>query len=412
MADVEKASTWANLLREMKGPLVEALRWKTVLLAEVKRDKNPRRWQGKQITIPIILNPQQGTAMITEVGTLANPHLLDTTQANITSAIISHPVYFSTQVIEQAKNNDTSWAEVVPTKMRHAEDGISRTMNEQMVGSGNALLANVASNTGSPGLTVPVTAATANRYQLYAGRIVDVLTRSNGANPGNGAGRKIASTDFTASPPTVTFSTSSFGGDSGNITFSSNEGLYIESSYGNALQGVGQAVATSGTFQGIIKANVPAWQGVDASPSAAADPTISVFDKAERQAYQVSGSTPDFYLVDPAVIDKYTQGLTVQARWNGDQAQLESGFTGVSYRNKVLVPEFDMPPSTAYGISREDCALYTLDDGPDWDDKTGSIMQRFGTRSLPLEAWLIWMVQFGFLSCNHFVKIGNLNQAA
>lgn len=409
MADVEKASTWANLLREMKGPLVEALRWKTVLLAEVKRDKSPRRWAGKQITIPIILNPQQGTAMITETGNLANPHLIDTTQANITTAIIAHAVYFSTQVIEQAKNDDTSWAQVVPTKMRMAEEAISRVMNEQMCGTG-ALLANVASGSGSPGLTIPLTSATFNRYQLYPGRIVDVLTRSNGANPGNGAGRKI--TTVSTSTPSITVDTNSFGGDSGNVTFSANEGIYIESSYGNALAGIGSAVATSGTFQGINKANVPAWQGTDASPAAATDPTISVFDKAERLSNQLSGATPDFYLTDPAVVDKYTQGLTVQARWSGDDAQLESGFTGVRYRNKVLVPEYDMPPSTSYGIARDDVALYTLDDGPDWDNHTGSIMQRFSSRSLPLEAWLVWMVQLGFTRCNTFVKIGNLNQAS
>ena len=50
-------------------------------------------------------------------------------------------------------------------------------------------------------------------------------------------------------------------------------------------------------------------------------------------------------------------------------------------------------------------AIFTLDDGPDWDDHTGSIFQRFGTRSLPLEAWLIWMLQLGFQRCNSFVKI-------
>ena len=126
---------------------------------------------------------------------------------------------------------------------------------------------------------------------------------------------------------------------------------------------------------------------------------------------QQSGRQPDFYLADPAVIDKYTQVLTVQARWSGEAGTLASGWTGVRYRDKLLVPEFDMPNSLAYGVSLEDCAIYTLDDGPDWDDYTGSIFQRFANRSLPLEAWLIWMLQFGFHNCNGFVKVGNLNRA-
>ena len=68
MAD-ETTVSWTKLLREAKGPLVEALRYKTVLLSEVQRDTNPRRWQGKQVTVPIFLSPQQGTGMITETPT-------------------------------------------------------------------------------------------------------------------------------------------------------------------------------------------------------------------------------------------------------------------------------------------------------------------------------------------------------
>jgi hypothetical protein len=121
-----------------------------------------------------------------------------------------------------------------------------------------------------------------------------------------------------------------------------------------------------------------AWQGVDASPAVATDPGIAVFDTAERKVYQHSGRSPQFWLADPAVVDKYTQGLTVQARWAGEDGQLESGWTGVRYRNKLLVPDFDMPSNTAYGPQLEDMAIYTLDDGPDWDDHTGSVFQRFG----------------------------------
>lgn len=404
MAD-ETTTTWADLLREAKGPLVEALRYKTVLLSEVKRNKSPKRWSGKQVTVPIFLAPQQGTGMITQTGTLNTPRVVDTEQAVITSAIVATPVSFSTQVLRQAQGDDGSWAEVVPTKMQRAEEAFSRVINEQMVGGslatgGGALLASVTgANNNSTTITV---GTTANFYQLYPNRVIDVLTRSNGTPVTSGAGRKITATSQTNGTITVDVA----------LTTSTNEGIYIEGSYGNALQGLGQAVATSGVFEGVDKAAVPAWQGTDASPAAAADPTISILDKAERLAMQVAGSTPEFYLADPAVIDKYSQGLTVQARWAGEEGQLASGWTGIRYRNKLLVPEFDMPASTIYGVNLMDCSLYTLDDGPDWDDYTGSMFQRFGTRALPVEAWLVWMLQFGFHRCNSFVKIGNMNQAS
>lgn len=399
MAD-ETTTTWADLLREAKGPLVEALRYKTVLLTEVRRNKSPRRWHGKQVTIPIFLAPQQGTGMITQTGTLNSPIVVETEQATINSAIIAVAVSFSTQVMRQADGDENSWAEVVPTKMERAEEIFGRVINEQMVGSSDALLA--ACTAGNNNSTTVTVGTTANFYQLYPGRVVDVLTRSNGNAITNGAGVKI--TDYSLANGTITVSVA--------LTTSTNEGVYIQGSYGNALQGLGSAVATTGTFEGINKATVDAWRGTDASPSSATDPTLSVFDKAERRVMERGSKQPQFYLADPAVIDKYTQGLTVQARWAGEEGQLESGWTGVRYRNKLLVPEYDMPASTAYGVQLDDCAIYTLDDGPDWDDYTGSIFQRFGTRALPLEAWLVWMLQFGFHACNSFVKIGNLNRAA
>jgi hypothetical protein len=416
----ETTTTWANLLREMKGPLVEALRWKTVLLSEVKRNKSPQLWHGKQITIPIITAPQQGTVMIGESSTVGTAQTIDDVQANIKTAIIEHTISFTTQVLRAASSDDTSWAQVMPTKMRMAEDAISRVMNEQMCGTGDGLLAAITG--GASGTLVPQVATTANFYQLYPGRIVDIRTRSTGADPGQGLGRKIAS--VAPSTGVVTMSTTGFGGGSGNITFSTNEGIYIQGTgdlvawgavagVGQALAGLSVAASATGTFQGVSRTTTPAWQGTDgrAGNTAQVDPSISVFDGAERQAMIKAGATPDFYLCDPAVVDKYTQGLTVQARWSGDEAQLSSGFTGVKYRNKVLLPEFDMASQTAIGVSTDDIALYTLDDGPDWEDKTGTMFQRF-SRVLPVEAWLVWMVQMGFTRCNTQVKVGNLNQAS
>lgn len=404
MAD-DTTTTWADLLREARGPLVEALRYKTVLLSEIQRDKNPRRWHGKQVTIPIFLAPQQGAGTMTESATLNSTVPVDTEQAIVTTGIASVPVSFTTQVLRQAQGDENSWAEVLPTKMNRAEDAFKRVLNEQMVGGGTA--------TGSSALLAAVTATnnnsttvavgtTANFYQLYPGRVLDVLTRSSGTPVTSGSGRKVVTQNLSAGTITVDVA----------ITTTSTEGLYIQGSYGTAISGIGHAVATTGTFQGINKASVDAWQGTDVSPAALTDPTLPVLDRAEREAMRRSGAAPSFYLSDPAVIDKYSQGLTIQARWAGEEGQLVSGWTGVRYRNKLLVPEYDMPANTMYGMDLESVLIYTLDDGPDWDDFTGSIFQRFGTRSLPVEAWLVWMLQLGFERCNSFVRIGNLNQAS
>jgi hypothetical protein len=410
----ETTTSWADLLREAKGPLVEALKYKTVLLSELKRDKNARRWHGKQITVPIFLAPDQGTGSISEVGTLNLPAQIQTEQAVINTGIVAHSVSFSTQVLNQAAGDENSWAEVLPTKMQRAEDSFGRTINEMMMsnsaGTNNGLLAAVSGATAAGGGASQAIAVgtTANFYQLYPGRFVDVRTRASGVFVSGATARvKIIAYDETAGTVTVQYE------DGSNTSFATGttDGLYITGSYGTSISGFGAAVATTGTFEGINKANVWAWQGVDASPGTATDPSIAVFDTAERKTYQKSGRLPQFWLADPAVVDKYTQGLTVQARWAGESGQLESGWTGVRYRNKLIVPDFDMPSNTAYGPQLEDMAIYTLDEGPDWDDHTGSVFQRFSTRSLPLEAWLVWMLQVGYQACNALAKIGNLNKA-
>ena len=89
MAD-ETVASWTDLLRQFRGPLVEALRWSTPALSEIKRNHNPRRWQGTQVVIPVITAPLQGTgALASEVAVLNEPSVIATEQATIESAILA-----------------------------------------------------------------------------------------------------------------------------------------------------------------------------------------------------------------------------------------------------------------------------------------------------------------------------------
>lgn len=397
MAD-ETVTTWTNLMRETRGPLVEALQWSTVLMSEIERDQSPERFDGTKVKMPLVLAPQQGTGMMAEGGTLNTPKVIDTTVVNVDSGIVTIPVSFSTKVIEASRNTrDTSWASVIPEKMELAEEAFRRVINEQFNGDGTALIAAFTAGATSATQTV---GASANFYQLYVDRYVDLLTRATGVPVASGSSRKIIDNDDVNG--TVTFDAS--------ITVTAAEGIYIEGSYGQALQGFGQATGTTGTFETIARASFPQFKGTDVTPAALSDPTLGIMDKAERKAAQRSGKTPTFYWGDPAVIDKFEQALTVQARWSGDAGVLQTGWEGVKYRNKVFIREYDAPANTLFGTYKEDVRLYARDDGPSWDEKDGSMFKRF-SRSLNMEAWLVWMPQLGFKRCNSQVKIGNLTQA-
>lgn len=398
MAD-ESVATLTNLLRDQRGPLVEALRWGNVFMAEIERETSEESFDGLQVKVPIITAPAQGTGFGTEAGILNAARELRHGRVLIDTGIVNHTVGFTSKaVLAASKVGDTGWIDIVPTRMRMAEEALKRTINESFLGAGDALIAAVTS-AGSATTTVTV-GTNANFYALYADRIVDVLNRTTGATVS--LGRRVTDVDETAGTVTVDVA----------ITTATTDGLFYEGSFGNAIAGMGAATATTGTFQSLDKAAAGNswWKGTDATPAAASDLSIGILDRAERKAYQRSGSKPKFYVADPAVLDKFTQGMTVQARWDGEKRMLDTGWSGVEYLDKRLIKEFDMPGQTVYGVFPEDIRVYTRDEGPDWDEKDG-MFKRFA-RALPYEAWLIWHLQLGFHRCNSAVKIGSLNRAA
>lgn len=393
----ETVATFTDLLRDQKGPLAEQLKWSTVLKSEVERDTSKDRWDGEKFRIGLILSPQQGGGGITETGTLNPTQLLDKNKARVDSAIMHIPISFSTKLLEATDNRDNTWLDAVAGKMDLAEKAFDRIINEQMCGLGDALIAAI---TGAANSATQTVGTTANFYQLYAGRVVDVLLRSDGTVLS--AGMKILSNDPVAG--TVTFTAIV------NVP-GALHGIYIQGTYGNAMQGILQMGGTTGVFESVDRALVAQWKGTDVSPAANEDPRLVHLDKAEREVRRIAGGDgPKFYIGDPAVIDKFTQGLTVQARWAGDSGELDTGWKGVKYKGKLLIPEFDMASQTIVGAAVEDYRMLVLDSGPDWDEKDGSMLKRF-SRALPLEAWLIWMVQFAAERCNSTVVLKKMNQA-
>ncbi len=394
MADETLASI-ANLIREQRGPLVEALRWSTVLMSEIERDSDPESFDGSAVRIPVVLSPHQGAGMTTESGTLNTSRQIASGKVLVDTGIAHITVSWTTKAVAAAKGGQNSWIDLIPGKMKMAEDGMRRIINEQFCGAGDALLAAITA--GHSSSTTVEVGTNANFYQLYAERIVDILNRSDGATVS--LGRTIV--DFDEDAGTLTVDTA--------VTTTTSHGLYIEGSYGNAIAGVGQAAGATGTFQTFSKDDNPAWRGVSID-GGGAPLSQALLDSAERRAGSRSGKTPDFYIGDPAVIDKYGQGLTVQSRWAGDNGKLATGWTGILFRDKTLVREYDVAPQTLFGLVKEDMKVYTRDAGPDWDEVDG-MFKRF-SRALPYESWLVWQLQLGFTACNGIVEVSDLQRAS
>ena len=401
MAD-ETTTTYADLLLEMKGVLQENFPKYSVLLDELRRDVNRNNFSGEWVRVPILLNPTNGAAGIGETGTVNTPATINSTQAHILMSRNIVPVSFSPDVMYASKNDVTSFAEASRLRMQQAEIALGRVENEQVHGLGTGQLAKV--STASSTTTVTLTTATFNAYQLYVNRVVDVAAAASPYTlETSGSSRTIFSVD-TANNAIVLDAA---------VTVTTSDAVFVHGGAGQGMQGIQQIYATSGTFQNISKTTVTGWQGTDGrgGDTSSVDLSISILDGAERRV-KATGASPDFYVGDPAAIDKFGQTLLTQSRWEGDRGQLDSGWEGIRYRSKLLIPDFDHLPQAVTGINKASLQMYGYNQGPEWDDLDGAIFKRIGTRSLPVEAWLVDYVQLGAFRCQTQVFVKNLNQAA
>lgn len=416
----ESTVSYADLLYELRGPLQELFPKKHVMSAELKRDTSMENFSGNQVRVPLILNTMQGGGAVSETGTVNTPQNLRTNQAHINIAELVFPISISKRLRNASLDN--SAAKAVALKVKEARLGLARLENEMYNGDGTAKLGDVTSATGSPGLTIPVGTGVAgtgiNSRYFYPGRIVDIRTKSNGADPGQGLKRRIASVTKTNGIVTaIVLDTNTFGGGTGNVTFSANEGVYIDGSYGNAIQGIQQIGGTTGVFETIDRSVITEFQGTDGRASDPSPATVKLLTlpMLEAALAELGARTDediwDFGIGDPRVINGFVQGLYTQTRWAGEKATLESGFEGVAFEGKPLVKEFDHQVQAMSFIHKDGLQMYGFGDNlPDFDNDTGSIFQRFN-RTLPAEAWLYDAVQLGALRCDTTVRVQNLQQA-
>lgn len=395
----ETITSLSNFLEDFIAPLQEGFSKRTVLHDELKRNKKRQNFSGLQVRVPLLLVLKQGTGGIAETGTLNPARQLDDKAAFIKMARVTHPIELSEDLMMAVDQRDFVYAgDALKLHMDQAEIAMSRTENEMLNGTGDALLAAVTVG----GATAVVTVGTsANFYQLYPGRILDVLVRATGATVS--LARTIVSNDPVAG--TVTLDAA--------VTTTTAHGLYIEGTYGNAVQGLRQPFATSGIFQGVDLATVPQFRGTEgrATGAPAADLSMAIMNGAYRRVMEASGKTPDFWIGDPAALDKFGESLIAQFRWQPKLIRLETGWEGIDYKGTPLIPDLDAPAGEVLGVNKSAITLYGYKNGPDWDERTGSKFQRF-SRSLPSEAWLVDWLQLGIHQPNANVRIASLNRSA
>lgn len=439
MADGAGLTNYQNWLYELQGEAQKLFPAEFVLLAllsgviredggYIKYDQQYERFtrpmdgnreffDGASVRFPLMLAGLPAGGNPSEGGTWNAPAPIDTSKANVNLGRVLQPMAISLDLERDSKSGATSAMSAVENYIGEAYKAAARIENDELhggtnaigTGTGSELLANVTSAAGSPGLTVPVGVG-ANFDQLTPGRVLDVLTRSTGANPGAGLRRKIVSTSRSAG--TVLFDTNLVASDggSGNITFTANEGLYIPGSYGNGIQSISQAVQTTGTFEGVAKGTVQQWQGIDATPSTAQALSDQVLDNAVYLLRGQGVGASDFGIAHPKVIDLYKQGKVSLSRLDPKEVVVPAGFAGIEYQGAdrpfPLLKDLAAPRGVLRLIVRDSMRLYGDHVGPAFIDDDGA-MWRFFTRNLFKEADLYDRVQLCVKACNKLATIGN-----
>jgi hypothetical protein len=405
-----------GLLRELSGSKQGGgydshYRRYTKGIAELNGDRDT--FHGQQVRFPLQLAEVPSGGWGTEGSTWNAAAPIDTDKATATLVEFVQPIVLSIGLKRDAEDGQTSAMDAVEMYTRSAYRQAAYHENLALHGSADALICNVASNTGSGSLVVDV-GTTAPWDALQPGRVVDILTRSNGADPGQGKRRKIAS--VSRSGGTVTFSTTAVASDggSGNITFSSNEGIYVTGSYtAGAMAGLGAAVATTGTFEGINKANVAQWQGITQAASAVLSDTL-LYDIDYKQLAN-GGEGFDFGIAHPKVIDPWIQSKLSMVRLDTDEVTLTSGYKGIAFtggqKPYPMVKDIYAPRSKARFVQKNAVQLYGDAEGPSWIDDDGTMWRMFSRATLT-EADLLDRVQLGVKKCNVLAELTSLTEAA
>lgn len=422
-------TTWSEYLFEMQGRVQAVYSSDHPWLAELNGydsdsekaggrftkdfDRNRTTFSGSQVRHTIDPYGMQAGGWVAQTGTWNVPVPPESEQVTLTLKRFVQPFSLTIDVERDSLNNSN--AKAVARHVMKAREAVARNENIAFLGDGTGLLATVTGGT-SPGLTLSVSGV--NWNVMLPGLVIDVLTRSNGADPGAGLRRKIASVSrTTASTGTITLSTTQQASDggSGNVTFSANEGFYISGSYGNVAQGLDQASATSGTFEGLAKTN-EFWKGTDGRNGDIATLPLSdsMLDAAVIEGRRWGVGSWDFGLGDQGAINLYKQSKLALVHYKSDESKIKSGFKGILYDGADKpIPLIKEPAHTSgkvHLIRKSDFVLYGDEVGPAFLNDDGAMWRRF-SRTLEKEADLLDRVEMGVVSCNSITFLANLSVA-
>lgn len=437
MADTATRTTWDPYLFELQGTVHEAFAAEAPTLAELSgagddsptarrritqaMDGNREIFTGSQVRHTVDLSTMQSGGWPGETGTWNAPSALSSQK--ITDKLCDFVQPFTVTVDVERDSMNHSNASAVTRLTMKAMQSCALNENLAILGDGTGLQATITDSATSLATTI----TGGNIDVQLPGTIWDVLTRSSGADPGQGLRRKIASVVWTSnSAGTITWDTNATASDggSGNIVHASTSGIYIPGSYSTPgtndflPNGLEEAAATTGTFEGLSRTTYPQWAGTDGRSGDTSTKALSegMLMAGARVGRRYGANSFDLGVGDPAAIDLYIQGFFAQRLFQPEQQTLKSGWNAVMFSAAGVKP-FGLlgdpmaKKGTLYLIDKSEVQIYGDSKGPDFLTDDGAMFRRF-TRALPKEAELLDRMNVMYTNASHIVKFGNLDVAS
>jgi len=197
MADFQLSQA-ASLLYELRAPMQTLYPTRNFLLAAwsgAGQDGAPGRitplddreaFTGSKVRIPVDLQMMEAGGWVAEGGTVNVPVAPLIKQAEITLKKFIQPFGISLEAMEDTQGN--SAADAMAMSLDKAQKALADRVNMAMNGDGTGLLGTVASHSN---LTSTMASGT-DWDKFYVGMVVDVLTRADGTDAGQGKRRRIS----------------------------------------------------------------------------------------------------------------------------------------------------------------------------------------------------------------------------
>lgn len=303
---------------------------------------------GKQAIVPLSKGRIQGGGWVPENGDLPSARSLNPANATVTLKYLYQRAYLTNQVMEMGTGSG-AFADILTQVIQGMDESLRKKYNFNLYRTSTGKITDITTGATSTSFVVD------SIKGLYLDQALDIYTGGTATKVGDG----VIITDIAEATNTITLDTS--------LTLVTGDDVYAAGDYGNAMNGLLDGLAATGTYHGIDKAANSWWQGkVTSAVGALTDDVMtSLKTKAEK-----AGAKPTMWLTTREVRDKIWKNLLRPDRRYSD-VTIAGGVKTFDYHGLPVVVDNDCPEGHLFCIDPKFIKIFRTKDF-NWIESAGN----------------------------------------